>query len=786
MRLLNSLIMILCAATITARAQTIDIHVATGGDDRNSGTAEAPVASLHKAWEIARSYASSRTINIYCHEGTHRLQSPLVIDASGSEKHPVNISAFPGEKAVVTSLQPIRCKWAHYRDGIFSTPVDTSSVSHFDGLFVDGVTMHMARYPDYDPDVAIFNGFAADAIDSARTARWADPRGAYLHVMHGSEWGGYQYIVNGKNPDGTLQLGGGFQNNRMSGMHPRYRMVENVFEELDAPGEWYFDRNTATLYLRPLPGTDLTEAVVEAPQSESLFIVLGTPQKPVAHINISDLEMCGTLRTFMKTAEPLLRSDWKIYRGGALLFENTEHCSVTDCHIDRIGGNAIFFSGYNRHGKVARNHIEHVGASAVCFVGCPDAVRSPLFEYGQSNDWATIDTIPGPCSENYPSMCVVDNNLIHSIGETEKQGAGIQLSMSMDITVSHNSIYDLPRAGINISEGTWGGHVIEWNDVFNTVRETGDHGSFNSWGRDRYWHPDRSRMDTIVAHNPEAPYLDAIHTTVIRNNRWRCDHGWDIDLDDGSSNYHIYNNLCLNGGLKLREGFHRTVENNVIVNNSFHPHVWFAGSRDAFRRNIVTTEYFPIGITDWGTGVDSNFFATAQGLDKAQLNGTDAHSLAGDPQFVDPGRGDYRVAPSSPAIKVGFINFDMDSFGVIHEPLRTIAATPELPELRIPDASGSSESAIFRWNGLSLKSVTTEGERSATGIDSVRGVIVLANTNPEIDLRPNDVVLEINGRSVDGVDTLRDEFSSGATGFSIIRFRNQEANAVTLPAKNPD
>jgi hypothetical protein len=31
--------------------------------------------------------------------------------------------------------------------------------------------------------------------------------------------------------------------------------------------------------------------------------------------------------------------------------------------------------------------------------------------------------------------------------------------------------------------------VIEFCDVFVTVKETGDHGSFNSWGRDRYWRP---------------------------------------------------------------------------------------------------------------------------------------------------------------------------------------------------------------------------------------------------------------------------------------------------------
>ena len=78
-----------------------------------------------------------------------------------------------------------------------------------------------------------------------------------------------------------------------------------------------------------------------------------------------------------------------------------------------------------------------------------------------------------------------------------------------------------------------------------------------------------------------------MHTTIIRNNRFRCDHGWDIDLDDGSSNYKIYNNLCLNRGIKLRKGYYRTVRNNIMVNNTFHPHVWFTNSSDVFTNNIV-------------------------------------------------------------------------------------------------------------------------------------------------------------------------------------------------------
>ena len=61
-----------------------------------------------------------------------------------------------------------------------------------------------------------------------------------------------------------------------------------------------------------------------------------------------------------------------------------------------------------------------------------------------------------------------------------------------------------------------------------------------------------------------------LRNALIRN-RWACEHGWDIDLDDGSSNFHIVENLCLCGGIKLREGFLRVVENNIMVHNTLHP-----------------------------------------------------------------------------------------------------------------------------------------------------------------------------------------------------------------------
>lgn len=52
--------------------------------------------------------------------------------------------------------------------------------------------------------------------------------------------------------------------------------------------------------------------------------------------------------------------------------------------------------------------------------------------------------------------------------------------------------------------------------MFDTVLETGDHGSFNSWGRDRYWHPDRNVMDEFAKEHPQMVFRDATETTVIR------------------------------------------------------------------------------------------------------------------------------------------------------------------------------------------------------------------------------------------------------------------------------
>ncbi len=762
----------------TSKSQ--QVFVSPSGNDKYDGrTKDAPKKSIESALEQLQKQikTSENTSRISLLPGTYYLEKTIKL---GPELGPVTFEAYEPGTVTVKGSQVLTGKWKVYQGGVtkLKTKVD---ISPYAQLYVHGKQQHLARYPNIDSAASHFNGYAADAISPKRVSQWEHPEGAIVHAMHKGEWGDFYYEVESVDQDGNPVLKGGHQNNRPSPMHEKYRMVENVFEELDESGEWYFDSKKSTLYFYPFDNMDLNNSTVEVTMLDQLFFIKGTDDNPAKQINFKGIKMEQTNRTFMKEYEPLLRSDWMIHSAGAIRFENAENCSITDCELTNLGGNAIFFSGYNRNMTVRGNHIYGIGASAICFVGLPSAVRSPSFNYKEFVPLQDIDTEKGPKTHEYPSECLVDDNLIHNTGQTEIQTAGVEISMAMDITVRHNSIYDVPRAGINVSEGTWGGHVIEFNDVFNTVLQSSDHGAFNSWGRDRFWHPNRKTMDQITTDNPEMPYWDAIHTTVIRNNRMRCDHGWDIDLDDGSSNYHLYNNLCLNGGIKLREGFYRTVENNIMVNNGFHPHVWFKNSGDVFRRNIVMTGHQDIRLQGWGKEVDYNLFPNKEALEKAQQNGTDEHSLFGDAKFVDPVYADFRVQGNSPALKLGFRNFSMQQFGVQKPSLKKIAKTPDIPPLMMYAMDFSGNKSI-KWLGADIKDIETMGERSAAGLSDVSGVLVLKVSDGSLakkgGLQAGDVIIQSAGSVVKNVADLMIAYQGnnwkGKLNIRVVRNQKEE------------
>jgi hypothetical protein len=794
---MNGVLATLAALTHISAAQASDYYVAANGKDDNPGTLTRPFATLLRAQQAARKAAGREVVTIFIREGTYYLPETLIFTAedSGTRAAPVVYQAYAKERAVISGGVRLEgLKWETYKDGIMQAKVPAGFAT--DQLFVNGERQPLARYPNFDPRERHFNGWAKDAFSPQRAARWQNPAGGFIHALHAAEWGGMHYVITGKGPDNKITYEGGWQNNRPMGMNDR-RFVENIFEELDAPGEWFLNGKTGTLYYYPPAGVDLAKARLEAVRLRHLVEFRGTQQAPVRFVSFKGLGFRHAARTFMETKEPLLRSDWTIYRGGALLFSGAEDCAIEDCSIGPVGGNAVFVNNYNRRVAVRGCQIAEAGGSGVAFIGDPHACYNPV-NWHQQNQLDKIDRTPGPKTANYPGDCLVDDCLIHNIGQVEKQTAGVTLDMAQGITIRHCSIYDVPRAGINFGDGCWGGHVVEFCDIFDTVKETGDHGSFNSWGRDRYWGLGGLDLndDRAWEANKDVVLLDAVKTTTLRNSRWRCDHGWDIDLDDGSSNYHIYNNLCLNGGLKNREGFQRVVENNVI--SGFHPHCWFKHSEDVVRRNIMWTDhYLPAGgmpATPWGKELDNNLVhregakepQPAAGL--AAQSKRDAHSLVADAQFVDPANGDFSVKEGSPALKLGFVNFPMDQFGVQKPELKAIARTPEMPKLGSLGRPGRKGRSVRRAScalQAQVRDISGLGDRSAYGLPDESGVLVLAvpaaSPAAQAGLRKDDVIRACNGqavRTVDDLQGLRDK--AAGKRLSLVVFRNQNQATVEV------
>lgn len=739
-------------------------YVAPTGRDTDPGTLGQPFATLKRAQQAAR----ARPGPVFLRGGTHYLADTLTFTSadSGTAAAPTVYAAYADEQPVISGgVRLTQLDWRPTGDGhsfAAKVPADLAT----EEIFVNGERQILARYPNYDPAAKYFDGFAADAISKERAARWADPTGGYFHAMHPALWGDFTWRITGKDATGEVTKEGGWQNNRGGAVHKSIRFVENIREELDAPGEWFLDTQTHTLLFYLSAGLDLARSTFEATRLRTLVALRGTAEKPVRHLVLRGLTFRHAARTVMDTKEPLLRTDWAIYRGGAIFLEGTEDCTLEDTFLDQVGGNAVFVNHYNRRVAIRGTRIDRAGASGICFVGDPQAARNPLFHYAQVNTLDALDRTPGPRTNNFPADCLVEDCLITLTGRVEKQTAGVNIDLAQSITVRSCSIYDMPRAGINIGDGCWGGHLIEHCDVFDTVKETGDHGSFNSWGRDRFWRPKAAEVNEWVRQVPDLPFLDAVRPTTLRHNRWRCDHGWDIDLDDGSSNYVITDNLCLRGGIKNREGYRRIVENNIMLGSGFHPHVWYAASGDIFRRNIVSREYRPaiMPAPPWGQELDRNLLhqpgATATPATRLQQqSGRDQNSLVADAQFINPAHGDFRVRPGSPALALGFVNFPTDQFGVRKPALRALARTPELPPLVAPASPTAARDTTPRaWLGATVRTLADFGEVSALGLASVEGVLILevsANSPlAKARLQKGDVILTVNGTKIPDAATL--------------------------------
>lgn len=659
-----------------------EFYVATTGNDNGPGTRKAPFKTLAKAQaEIRAIQPVLIPVTVWVRGGTYYLDSPLTFSSAdnGTESAPITYAAYPKEEVIISGGVKLNPKWINYSANIKVANIGIGY--NFDMLFLNSdKLLTLARYPNYDVDKVPLQGCANIAN---RVINWEDPTGGFIRSMHNNGWGGQSYKITGKTEKG-LELKWVGDNNRGSIANPDRQVAENIFEELDAPGEWYYNSKTGKLYLYPTTDTKLNKSFLVGATQEELIRIVGKPTQNVKYLRFLGFTFTHTHRTlFTRPYEGLSQGDWSVARAGTIFMQDAENIDIKDCDFVNIGGNGVFMSGHNENNTVSGCDFVHIGATAVATVGLPNSTWYHC-NWENHKQLPTNLTDSGPASENYPKNIKISYCYVYNNGMFEKQTSAVLISISKSVTVSHNTAHYGPRSGINIEDGTFGGHIIEYNNIFNQVRETSDHGPFNSWGRDRWW--------GRVSKEDSRKYalLDIVQPNVIRNNLFHNPqgrHSYGIDLDDGSSNYNIYNNLLINCGFKTQLGFNHTITNNILINALATIHQWNTPDmQKTIAHNIIvnknpyycrTKDFMP------NTGkIDNNLFwnngtpvvllidggKEDGGRNKSAISTWEAykldeHSLTADPLFLDASKGIYTVKSESPALKLGFKNFAMDHFG---------------------------------------------------------------------------------------------------------------------------
>ena len=161
--------------------------------------------------------------------------------------------------------------------------------------------------------------------------RWAKPEEAELHIFQEAYWGNLQWKIREIDTkahiiwfgEGGQQIGAKWDRNPAKVGHKSQYFIENVFEELDSPGEWYLDAAKAILYYYPPSGVSIDTALVEVPQIEQIVRFEGRQTEPVEWISIQGVRFAHTLSTYLSTYDVPSLSDWAIHRGGTVFVNGT-------------------------------------------------------------------------------------------------------------------------------------------------------------------------------------------------------------------------------------------------------------------------------------------------------------------------------------------------------------------------------------------------------------------------------------------------------------------------------
>lgn len=701
-------------------------HLAPSGRDSGAGSEKQPWATLAGARDnLRRLRASGRVsgpVTVLVHDGRYPLADTVRF---GPEDSHTRFVAAPRAQPVFDGGQRLTGWHVGERNGRIEWTLDLPDVARrqriFRSLFVNGRRAPRARFPKFTPDTAgganvlrigeILEPIKSNLGDGNDRFKprpgdvdpaWASLHDAEFVVLH--------YWIEERLPKPVLNPRTGWlsfgrrsafhlfeSHEKPDGTRPLARYyIDNLFEALTEPGEWYLHRETGRLHYLPRPGETPDNTEIVAPRLHTFLRASGTVFGEVGDRidlhgtrHLYGLEFVGlTFRHgdwYSPLAERHLPShDTTASEGndlpiggspqaaiavpGTIIFRVARDCAVRDCTIEHIGLYALEFGAGCRECSAVGNTLHDLGAGGIRAGG---------------------SELDGLGDRRTGNLTITDNH-IHHLGRIFHQGIGVLLVNASDCLVAHNHIHDTCYTGISLG-WTWG-----YRDTVAT----------------------HNRIEHNLIHHIGAGILSdmgGIYTlgvqpgTVIRGNHlhhiWSHDYGgWGVYLDEGTAHVLVEHNLVhdtKDAPFNIHYGRENVVRYNIFARGkramvsvgriepehrsaTFFHNILVGPSeslyRSGYQGNIAVGALVANANLFWSPGgklppsLNPETYVIGNPLKISfaawQRAGHDRLSIIADPKLTE-GRKTWRLAETSPAFKLGFISHDWTNCGVRPAKLRS-------------------------------------------------------------------------------------------------------------------
>lgn len=490
-------------------------YVSPSGNDANDGSFAAPFRTLEKAKSAVQAVNGNmaKDIAVCLRGGTYPLTKTLTLgtEDGGSNGHYVRYVNYPDEHPLITGGQPVK-GWTLYdqENNIWCAKgVDL----RFRQLYVNGKKAVRACFPNVDKNgnhdfvrltkVDTF-GRAFD-VPSEYVKDWKNFDKVEMHLM--IAWSdnvlrlekkqvmGNTTKLIPRDPERTRlfkrkypMLGVAFMSNP-----PKQQVfyLENAYEFIDTPGEWYLNEEENTLYYKAREGEDMNTALVVAPYLNTLVSIEGKDtDSKVGYLSFEGLTFAHT--TFMRPSREgflnlqagmynievieengILGSNkfllWRPEAGFRV--ENAHHVSIKQNVFAQMAATGLDFVSGTNDDKIEGNVFMDLGGTGIMIGKFSQDSLTEIHKAYNPSDKAEI------CTRD-----TIKNNYVHHV-TTEIQGAvGIGGGYPRDLLIEHNELAYMNYSGISVGFGwtkqptAMDHNRINWNRIHHVAQLLADCG----------------------------------------------------------------------------------------------------------------------------------------------------------------------------------------------------------------------------------------------------------------------------------------------------------------------